>query len=84
MYVIIKNMSFNTIEENDLEDMLREYFHLEFQKILHQTCNYYIIKYIRLKGKFIFYFLNLNSWIFLTSDIYISRVKMAYITITAH
>lgn len=56
MYVIIKNMSFNTIEENDLEDMLREYFHLEFQKISHQTCNYYIIKYIRLKGKFIFLF----------------------------
>lgn len=44
-YVVIKNLTFNIVEESDLRNMLREDFHPNFQKFSHQTCRYDIIKY---------------------------------------
>lgn len=44
-YIVLKNLPFNTIEEIDLEDMLRKSSHPIFKKFSQQTYQHDIIRY---------------------------------------
>ena len=75
-FIILKNLPFKLVEDDEFEDMFRDGFYLVFTKFSHQTCQCDILKhYQEEQEKIISYFKNLNCKFSLTSDIWTSRAQ---------
>ena len=84
-FIILKNLPFKLVEDDEFDDLFRDGFYPDFIKNSRQTCQRDILKHYQTKqGKIISYFKNLNRKFSLTSDIWTFRAQTSYLCITAH